>query len=243
MNRHITANLWLLALTILICAVLYPLALLVVGQGVFNHKANGSLITDKDGKIVGSHLIAQPFVGEEYFQPRPSAVSYNAAATGGTNWGANNPNLRKRVVGLLGSMLKYKDGKPVGPDIVAWVRETLGPQQPELQSAADADLIAAHFEAWWQAHPQADVEPVPADLVMASGCGLDPHITLDGALYQLDRVAGKWAGTSNRDAGDVKKEIESLLREKASAPLGGAVGVDLVNVLEVNLALRAKYGS
>jgi K+-transporting ATPase ATPase C chain len=78
---------------------------------------------------------------------------------------------------------------------------------------------------------------------MASGCGLDPHITLDGALYQLDRVAGKWAGTSNRDAGDVKKEIESLLREKASAPLGGAVGVDLVNVLEVNLALRAKYGS
>jgi K+-transporting ATPase ATPase C chain len=112
-----------------------------------------------------------------------------------------------------------------------------------VNQASDAELQANYFEAWWQAHPQADVEPIPADLVTASGCGLDPHITLDGALYQLDRVAAHWAATTRRDPLEVKREIESLLRERATAPLGGAVGVDLVNVLELNLALRTKYGT
>ena len=54
-------------------------------------------MADAQGNIVGSRLIAQPFSSAKYFHPRPSAVSYNAAATGGSNWGASNPNLRKRV--------------------------------------------------------------------------------------------------------------------------------------------------
>jgi len=309
MSRHLSANLWLLGLTLLVCAVLYPLALLAIGQTVFHDKANGSLIADKEGKVVGSRLIAQPFSGAEYFQPRPSAVSYNAAATGGSNWGANNPNLRKRVVGMLGPMLKYRDGRPVGPDIAGWVRETLDknrsvlagwaendPYLAERWGAADAeylatwekdhaadvdawkrenpdaeitptdlaslffasyakgetkawpetdgtDLAAAFFELWWKAHPKADVQPVPADLVMASGAGLDPHITLSGALYQVERVAAAWAEKTKRSPAEIKKEIESLLNEEASAPLGGLAGVELVNVLEVNLALRERYGS
>ena len=49
--------------------------------------------------------------------------------------------------------------------------------------------------------PDADLEPVPADMVMASGSGLDPHITLKNALYQLDRVAAKWAADTNRNVG------------------------------------------
>ena len=309
MSRHLIVNLRLLVLTILVCAILYPLALLGIGQIVFHDKANGSLIAGKDGKPVGSSLIAQPFVGEKYFQPRPSAVSYNAAATGGSNWGANNPNLRKRVVAALGPMLKYRDGRPVGPEIVAWVRDGLSKDRKiltqwssndsylaerwgaanaeflttwEKDHSADvdawkrdnpdaeitptdlavlfftsygqgattawpetdgADLQVAFFELWWKAHPTADVQPVPADLVMASGCGLDPHITLKGALYQLDRVAAQWATATKRDLGQVKKEIETLLREKSAAPLGGAGGVDLVNVLEINLALTDRYGT
>lgn len=307
MIRHLTANLWLLVLTMLICAVAYPLALLGIGQVVFPTKANGSLITDKSGKLIGSHLIAQPFSGDEYFQPRPSAVSYNAAATGGSNWGANNPNLRKRVVSALGPMLKYRNGHPIGPDIVTWVRESLrqdrtnltrwvesDPYLSERWGAANADALAvwekehstetegwhgdnpgkeitptdlaglffqsyvkgttkdwpetdgldlqiAFFEHWWRAHPKADVEPIPADLVMTSGCGLDPHITLKAAVYQLDRVAAKWAATTQSDPVQTKKEIESLLHKQARAPLGGLVGVKLVNVLEVNLALKEKY--
>ena len=89
---------------------------------VFHDKANGSLVLDKDGKAIGSRMIAQPFTADEYFHPRPSAVSYNGAASGASNWGANNPALRKRVKRVLGPMLKYRDGRPVGPDIAAWVQ-------------------------------------------------------------------------------------------------------------------------
>jgi K+-transporting ATPase ATPase C chain len=82
---------------------------------------------------------------------------------------------------------------------------------------------------------------VPADMVMTSGSGLDPHITLKNALFQLDRVAAKWAEQIKRDPSQVRKEIENMLHQKAEAPLGGLVGVDLVNVLDVNLALKARY--
>ena len=94
---------------------------------------------------------------------------------------------------------------------------------------------------WRQEHPQADLEPVPADMVMASGSCLDPHITLKNALYQLDRVAGKWAEVTRRDPAQVRKEIEGMLNERAEAPLGGLAGVKLVNVLEMNLALRDRH--
>src|SRR5437763_9153501 len=102
MGPHLRACAWLLGLTVVLGAVLYPLALLGVGQAVFRDQAQGSLLTDGDGKVVGSRLIAQPFSGDEYFQPRPSAVSYNAAASGATNWGASNPLLRGRVARQLG---------------------------------------------------------------------------------------------------------------------------------------------
>src|SRR5262249_40637952 len=98
-------------------------------------------------------------------------------------------------------------------------------------------------DLWLQEHPQAGLEQVPADMVMASGSGLDPHITLKNAEYQLDRLAAKWAKEMKRDEVQVRKEIGDLLHEHAEAPLGGLVGVKLVNVLEMNLALRDRYGS
>ena len=69
------------------------------------------------------------------------------------------------------------------------------------------------------------------------------HITLQSALYQLDRVAGKWAKARKRDEAQVRRQIEEMLQQRASAPLGGLVGVKLVNVLEVNLALREHFSS
>jgi K+-transporting ATPase ATPase C chain len=78
-------------------------------------------------------------------------------------------------------------------------------------------------------------------MVMASGSGLDPHITLKNALYQLDRVAAKWAGEMRRDQAQVRGEIDAILREKARAPFGGLAGVELINVLEINLALQERY--
>src|SRR5262245_34836021 len=110
MSSHVRANLWLLVLSVVICSILYPAALLGIGQTMFREKANGSLVLDKDGKAVGSKLIAQPFTADEYFQPRPSAASYNGAASGASNWGASNYQLRERVARALGPIVKYAGG-------------------------------------------------------------------------------------------------------------------------------------
>jgi K+-transporting ATPase ATPase C chain len=110
---------------------------------------------------------------------------------------------------------------------------------------------AVFFDAWLQDHPHADLLPVPADMVMASGSGLDPHITLTNALYQARHrvaaaLANKLIKAKGIQADDARrKKIEDqvygslagMLEKKSSAPLGGLVGVPLVNVLEVNLAL------
>src|SRR5690242_18726714 len=108
MLSHLRANLWLLSLTLLLCCVLYPLMLWVVGQILFPDQAEGSLIRGADGKLLGSRLIAQPFSKDEYFQPRPSAVSYKADVSGASNWSASNHLLRDRVARQLGPMLNYQ---------------------------------------------------------------------------------------------------------------------------------------
>src|SRR5437773_7310517 len=127
MMQHIRANLWLLMLSVLIGSVLYPAALLGIGQALFPEKANGSLLFDKDGNLIGSRLIAQPFTADEYFQPRPSAASYNGAASAASNWGANNYLLRERVARQLGPLVKYRSGPKkdqlVAPDIESWFQK------------------------------------------------------------------------------------------------------------------------
>jgi K+-transporting ATPase ATPase C chain len=105
------------------------------------------------------------------------------------------------------------------------------------------DVQSNFFDMWRQEHADADLEEVPADMVMASGSGLDPDITLDNALYQLERVAAAWAKDKQRDPAQVRGEIRSILEQRASAPGGGLFGPKLVNVLEMNLELRAHYGT
>ena len=127
MITHLRANLWLLVLTVLLCSVLYPLLLLGIGQTVFPDKAQGSLLTDAKGNPVGSRLIAQPFSQDQFFQPRPSAASYNAAASGASNLSGSNYQLRDQVVRRLGPIVKYQGGPKVGqlvaPDVESWFQK------------------------------------------------------------------------------------------------------------------------
>ena len=99
----------------------------------------------------------------------------------------------------------------------------------------DATIQANFFDMWLQDHPDVELAEVPADMVMASGSGLDPHITLANAHYQLDRVVDAWAKKTGADPAEVRMAIENLLKQKAAAPFGGLAGVKLINVLEVNL--------
>jgi len=84
---------------------------------------------------------------------------------------------------------------------------------------------------------------VPADMVMASGSGLDPHISLANATFQLDRVAAKWADDLKRDPAEVRQEIQHILDQKVEAPWGGLIGEKFVNVLELNLELHKHFGT
>jgi potassium-transporting ATPase KdpC subunit len=82
----------------LVCGIAYPLLSTLIGQVAFGDKADGSLIT-RDGVVVGSKLIGQPFTAPQYFHPRPSAAGagYDGSASSGSNLGPTNPDLLSAV--------------------------------------------------------------------------------------------------------------------------------------------------
>ena len=121
---------------------------------------------------------------------------------------------------------------------------TDGKTQTTIKSVNEGSDIQSTFCLMWrEENPDADLEDLPGDLVMASASGLDPHITLQNAKYQVDRVASKWATNLKRDPAGVQKEIEQILQENATAPWHGLAGEKFINVLEVNLELHKRYGA
>jgi K+-transporting ATPase ATPase C chain len=327
---------FLLVSSVFICCVLYPLALWAIGQTFFPFHANGSILQGPDGAPVGSRLIAQPFTKDEYFQPRPSAASYDASASASSSLAASNYALRDRVARTLGPIVNYrsgpKAGQPVAPDIESWFRKDVfhgkphivaqwanlhnslaqawikadpaqaayveewakthpdlvaqfmknNPETPQPKAVdlavvffehfsqkypgkfpslvtrvgsnggtekiiepvnAGTDIQSVFFDMWREEHPEIDLQDVPGDLVMASGSGLDPHITLQNAKFQLERVAAKWAANTKRNPDVIRQEIGQILQENSSAPWDGIAGERFVNVLEINLELRKHYGA
>ncbi len=96
MKNLITAFLFTIFTTILF-GLIYPLFITVLAQAFFPHQANGSLISNDRGEIVGSELIGQNFNAPGYFRPRPSAAAYNAGASSGSNLGPTNAKLIERI--------------------------------------------------------------------------------------------------------------------------------------------------
>ncbi len=171
-----------------VCCGFYPLAVTGIAKLVFAKKANGSLIIDKKGTIIGSELLGQNFTGAGYFHPRPSAAGangYDASSSSGSN---------------------------------------LGPTSQKL-----ADQIKQRIAAYRISNGLAETQPVPADAVTASASGLDPHISLENAGLQVNRVA--------RIRGVSPEKVRELIVTNTDKADLGFLGVDGVNVLELNLAL------
>lgn len=94
--REIRPAIVLFAVYTILTGVIYPGVVTAVGQALFPRQANGSLI-EREGKIIGSELIAQSFTSPRHFWPRPSACGYNAAASSGSNLAMSNPALADAV--------------------------------------------------------------------------------------------------------------------------------------------------
>lgn len=171
----------------LICGLIYPLAVTIVAQTMFNEKANGSVI--KNGKqIAGSRFIGQLFTSPQYFHGRPSATDpqYDAANSGGSNLAPSNAKL----IALVGERV----------------------QQVRAQNGLPPDAS------------------VPADLVLTSASGLDPHISPESAAVQVSRVAG--------ERHIPEGELDKMIRQNTEKPLLGLWGKERLNVLLLNLALE-----
>ena len=106
----------------------YPLFITGVAAMIFPHKAAGSLIL-KDGKVIGSELLAQSFTSDRYFHPRPSAAGagYDASASGGSNLAQSNKTLVTRIQGDIDKLAAQNPGKPVPIDLVTTSASGLDP--------------------------------------------------------------------------------------------------------------------
>jgi potassium-transporting ATPase KdpC subunit len=123
----------------------YHLVLWGVGRVAFPTQAEGSLIRRADGTIVGSRLIAQKFTRAEYFHSRPSGVDYNAASTGGTNYGPSNPDHLAAVTQRLDAVVALESASAnlVPSEMVTASGAGLDPHIPPSAAALQATRVAA----------------------------------------------------------------------------------------------------
>ena len=177
-------------MTILFAVLLglvYPLAMTGIGQALFPAQANGSLVRDARGTVIGSTVVGQAFTTPRYFQSRPSAAGagYDGLASSGSNLGPASQALVDRVT----------------PDIAKRRREGVS-------------------------------GPLPADLVTASGSGLDPDLSPAAALAQVSRVAR----VRTIPVAAVRKIV-------VDATESSVLGEPHVNVLALNRALDVLSGT
>lgn len=186
MRRQLRCAVVFLVLLAVLTGIVYPLLVTGIAQGLFHHKASGSLI-EENGQSVGSELIGQPFSDPRYFWGRLSAtavVPYNGDSSSGSNYGPSNPALMEGIQARIDAL------KAVDPD---------------------------------------NNQPIPVDLVTYSASGLDPHISIAAALYQVPRVA--------RYRGIGEEQVSALVDRFTEGRQFGILGEPRVNVLKLNLAL------
>lgn len=134
----------MMALFTLLLGLAYPLAVTGIAQAAFPSQANGSLVRDAGGRVIGSTLIGQPFADATYLHPRPSAAGdgYDAAASSGSNMGPLNPDLAARVAESA-QAIRAEDGPGVIPaDAVTTSGSGLDPDVSPAYARLQAARIA-----------------------------------------------------------------------------------------------------
>jgi K+-transporting ATPase ATPase C chain len=117
---------------IVLCGILYPLACTGLAQLIMPQQANGSLIKNASGQVVGSELIGQQFKDPKYFQGRVSSIDYNAAASGSNNYGPSNPELLKRVQASIDTWKKENPDVPASKLPIALITNSGSGLDPDI---------------------------------------------------------------------------------------------------------------
>jgi K+-transporting ATPase ATPase C chain len=139
--------------TTVLLGLAYPLAITAIAGALFPHQAAGSLIL-KDGRVIGSSLLAQSFTSDRYFHPRPSAAGngYDASSSGGSNLAQSSQKLVQRIQGDIDKLATQNPGKPVPIDLVT-------------TSASGLDPDITPDAAYYQAHRVATARHLSDDTV------------------------------------------------------------------------------
>ncbi|MCL4176979.1 MAG: potassium-transporting ATPase subunit C [Verrucomicrobia bacterium] len=139
--KSLIASIRLVAATMLVCVAGYTALILAVGQIVTPDTANGSLLMDQDGKIIGSRLIAQRFEQPRYFWPRPSAVDYDGAGAGGSNKSPTSSALTERARQVVVQHGASAD-RPLPAELAAASGGGLDPHISEHAARYQAERVA-----------------------------------------------------------------------------------------------------
>ncbi|MEV8341353.1 potassium-transporting ATPase subunit C [Streptomyces niveus] len=209
-TRLLGAALRTLLVLTLVCGVLYPLTAMGIGQALFNHQANGSDITSH-GKVVGSSLIGQRYdLPLKNGQETPEPDLKWFQPRPSNGLGTNTVNTQYKLL-LSGATNRAGDNK----ELIQWVKD------------AKAAVIKDNSVDGHQVKPS----DVPPDAVTSSGSGLDPAISPQYAHIQTHRIAK----LNNLPV----SKVQNLVNQHTDNRILGFIGEPHVNVLELNIALKA----
>jgi K+-transporting ATPase ATPase C chain len=231
-----------------ILGLVYPLAVWGIGQVTFKNRANGSFISN-NGQVLGSALIGQTFLDKDgnplprYFQPRPSAANYNAAASVASNLGPGDARLVGNIPGLNTDNPKVNPyATPTDPycvpvqatdkdgnDVTDGAGNPVYEKNKDGSYVCDPNTVPERTMAYRVLNGLAAGTKVPVDAVTSSASGLDPQISVANARLQAARVAK----ARNLTTGQVLEQIAAHTQGRQL----GVLGEQTVNVLELNLAL------
>lgn len=208
--KYFKSALILTVLMLILCGFAYPAALTGLGQLIFPHQANGSLITAEGEKTtepeeaIGSAIVGQDFSGNpRYFQGRVSGVNYN------TYTEEEKENNSYGGIGSGGS--------------------NLAPSNEELKERVEKSV-----DEFLEKNPGVEKGDIPADLLTASGSGMDPDITPQSAKIQIPAIA--------ENTGLSEEELEKIVENNTQGKVLGVFGHERVNVLKCNLEIAKAIG-